>query len=115
MNECPVCHKQFKRLDLHMGVHPKQPAKALKLQVRKLKDVKIVQPLHISEIKEHVGQNTPLTLKAAVDDDSWLRSIHALPFNKHKMVMGKWPIIIVVAIILVIVGLYFAGVIPGGK
>jgi len=72
-----------------------------------------IRPLHISETQEQLGHNTPLTLKAVVDDRSYLRSLRSLPFAKK--VFGKiWPILLIGGVVGIVILLVVMGVIPTG-
>jgi hypothetical protein len=135
MSECEICHKDFKRLDAHKrfahGKHPRWSSKtqaispdfkqALSTEVNapvvtrklKVKPKSFVEPLHISEIWENVGNNTPLTFKAMVDDDSYQRSLRSIPYGVKGRLAANWTIFLIMGVVAVFLVAYFSGVIPG--
>jgi hypothetical protein len=128
MTQCPVCHENYKRLDVHLKMrHKDQPAqkpvyKQTSSQKAKLtQKVRVlapsgplVQPLVLADIKEACDDGcTPAVLKAIVMDTSWERAIDSMPFSKKPLMSTKWMIIAIIGIVALLGVLYFLGVLPG--
>jgi hypothetical protein len=142
MTECPVCHQNYKRLDLHLKMKHREQAtrrpvykqtSSPKVEMRRIirREVAIaskpkepelppgplIQPLILADIEEDCpAGRTPATLQAVILDTSWERQINSMPFGGKKPLGSmKWMIIAIVAIVAIIGVLYFTGIIPGAK
>ena len=74
-----------------------------------------IKPLHISEIREDVGNTTPIKLKTVIDNQSYNKHIRALKFTKFGALKGRWVVIVIIGIVAAIaLFLYFNGYLGTG-